>query len=209
MDAQELTKQIGAIISNLTEYVNVPVGISNKHIHLTEADFRQLFPGEEMTIKKMLNQPGEFASNQVVTVVGPRGELNNVRILGPYRSHSQVELAMTDARKIGLQLPVRLSGDTAGTPGVLLKSAKGQVQLSEGAIVAKRHIHMSEEDAALLKLKAGDAVNVRLQTEERSLVFEEVLIRIGKDFNLEMHIDTDEANAAGATPKTTGKIIKA
>lgn len=199
--------QITEVLNNLKEYVKVPIGISNKHIHLKEKDFNKLFPGEKLTIKKYLNQPGEFASEQTVTVVGPKGELSNVRILGPLRKESQVELALTDARKIGLNIPIRLSGDIEDTPSVILKSSKGEVCLSQGVIAAKRHIHISEADADLLKLKSGQVVSVKISSEHRSLIFEECIIRVGKNFKLEMHIDTDEANAVGATPMSFGKII--
>lgn len=205
--ANDLTATVQQILGHLNEFIKIPVGISNKHMHLAEHDFQQLFPGECLTIKKTLNQPGEFAANQVVSVVGPKGKIDNIRILGPFRKQSQVELALTDARTLGLKVPIRLSGDLADTPAITLQTPKGQVMLSEGAIVAKRHIHMSPTDEALLRVENGESVAVELNSAERKTIFDDCIIRIGEKYKLEMHIDTDEANASGTTPQLFAKII--
>lgn len=207
MKNEELISRVAEVIGNLKAYVNVPIGTSNRHIHLTEQDFKKLFPYENLTIKKMLTQPGEYASEETLSVIGPKGELKNVRILGPFRKQSQVELSMTDARQIGLQVPIRMSGDIDNTPGVILKSKYGELELKEGAIVAKRHIHMTTRDAELLNLTGRESVSVEVKTDDRTLIFEECMLRVSDNFVFEMHIDTDEANAAGITSTTYGKII--
>lgn len=204
-DAQKQAA-VAAVLQNLKAVVKVPVGISNHHIHLTQAVYDQLFPNMPMTPKKPLNQPGEFASTAVVTLKGPRGEIARVRVLGPCRAQCQVEISATDARKLGVPAVVRLSGDIAGTPGIELQSEAGAVTLSAGVIVAKRHIHMSLEDAKLLGLHAGEKVAIALDGCDRHLVFEDVEIRPGANFKLEMHLDTDEANAANVTGETFGRF---
>ncbi|MCO7124439.1 phosphate propanoyltransferase [Sporolactobacillus shoreicorticis] len=196
------------VLKNLKSIVKIPIGVSNRHVHLTEADFQKLFPGKkQLTVKKELSQPGQFAANESVTVIGPKGEIGKLRILGPFRSNSQVELSATDARTIGVKAPIRLSGDISGTPGIVLRSPYGELQLEEGVIVAKRHIHMSENDASLLGLKQGDVVAVEASGDGRKIVFNDVVIRTGSRFNLEMHIDTDEANAGNITSAVIGRFI--
>lgn len=186
---------------------NIPIGVSNHHIHLTQSDFNVLFPSQEMTVRVPLKQPGEFASNQTVTIVGPKGEINNVRILGPCRKHSQVELSKTEARQIGINIPIRMSGDLEGTPVVTVKTEHGQVEI-QGAIAAKRHIHMSDKDAENFGVTKGQAVKVSIETEERKTIFDDVIVRPDPKFVLEMHIDTDEANAANVGKNTVAKLIK-
>jgi putative phosphotransacetylase len=175
----------------------VEVGISNKHVHLNEANLAALFgAGHKLTLKKELKQPGQFAAEELVDVVGPKGILKGIRVLGPTRKESQVELAMTDARKIGLQLPVRESGVLDGSPGVKLVGPSGEVTLTKGAIVALRHIHLSPSQAAEAGVKDKDWVTVKT-FGTRPLIFENVLIRSGDAHTSEMHVDTDEGNAAG------------
>ena len=175
----------------------VTVGISARHVHVTREHLEILYgAGYQLTNKKDLSQPGQFASNETVDVVTGKSTFKNVRILGPERSKSQVEVSMSDAMKLGLKnIPVRDSGDLAGTPGAKLVGPKGEVELKEGVIVASRHIHMTPAEAATFGVKDKDTVKVRCGGE-RGLVFENVLIRVHEQYALEMHVDTDEGNAA-------------
>jgi len=185
----------------------VKVGISNKHVHLNEADLAALFgAGHKLTVKKQLSQPGQFAAEELVDVVGPKGTLKGIRILGPTRRESQVELAMTDARVIGLSLPVRESGVLDGSPGVKLIGPNGELELTKGAIIALRHIHLSPSQAKEANLKDKDWVTVKT-SGSRPLTFEDVLIRSGDAHSSEMHIDTDEGNAAGLKNDDMVEII--
>lgn len=176
----------------------IPLGISNRHIHLSQQDFDRLFPGQKVTVKKALLQPGYFAAEQTVTLVGPKGQLKNVRLLGPLRGASQVEISRTDARTLGVSAPLRMSGNLAGTPGIRLVSPWAEMELPEGVIVAQRHIHMSPLDALVLRVSHGDNVRVAIEGTGRRLIFDDVAIRVSPGLLLEMHIDTDEANASGA-----------
>jgi putative phosphotransacetylase len=175
----------------------VEVGISNKHVHLSEADLTKLFgAGHKLTLKKELKQPGQYAAEELVDVTGPKGTLKGIRVLGPTRKESQVELAMTDARTIGLSLPVRESGVLDGSPGVKLTGPAGSVDIPKGAIIALRHIHLSPAQAAEAGVKDKDWVTVKT-SGTRPLIFEDVLIRSGDAHTREIHVDTDEGNAAG------------
>ena len=175
----------------------IPVGISVRHVHITPADLERLYgPGAQLTKLRDLRQPGEFASNQTVTLIGPRMRpIENVRILGPTRSHTQVEVSRTDAIVLGLNPPVRPSGQITGTPGITLVGPAGVVVLKEGVICANRHIHLNEADVVRFGVKPDQEVEVEVEGD-KALIFEHVQIRVGK-FNLEMHLDTDDANAAG------------
>lgn len=176
--------------------IGIPVGISNRHVHLTQQDLDELFgSNHQLTAFKKLSQPGEYASQEVVTLVGPRGVLEGVRILGPPRSYSQIEISMTDAYRIGLRPPVRDSGELAGTPGIAIVGQKGAQALKEGVILAARHIHMSPAQAKELGVQKGDKVLVYVNGK-RGCILENVLIRVHEKFVLEMHIDTDEANCS-------------
>ena len=187
--------------------MKILVETSARHVHVTKEALETLFgAGYELTVKKMLSQPGQFASNERVTVVGPKKEMANVSILGPCRSANQVELSATDARSIGLDAPVRESGDSAGSAGCKLVGPAGEVEISEGVIVAKRHIHMTPADAQAAGVTDKDVVKVACGGEGRKLVFDDVVIRVRDDFATAMHIDTDESNAAGG-PKE-GEIIR-
>ena len=175
----------------------VEIGISNKHLHLSEADLATLFgAGHKLTVKKELKQPGQFAAEEQVDIVGPKGTLKALRVLGPTRKESQVELAQTDARGIGLSLPVRESGVLDGSPGVKLIGPAGEIEIPKGAIIALRHIHLSDEQAKEAGVKNKDWVTVKT-FGTRPLIFEDVLIRSGDGHINEMHVDTDEGNAAG------------
>ena len=185
------------------------VEISARHVHVTEETLEVLFgKGHELTVKKMLSQPGQFASEERITVVGPKKELAGVSILGPCRSADQVELSATDARSIGVAAPVRESGDLAGSGACKLVGPCGEVELKEGVIVAKRHIHMTPEDAENFNVKDSDIVKVALDTEGRSLVFGDVVVRVSPKYALAMHIDTDEANAAAVPGSCRGYIVE-
>lgn len=189
----------------------VPVRISGRHIHLCQRDLELLFgPDYQLRKFKDLDQPGQFAAMETVTVVGPKGVIEGVRIIGPVRGKTQVEVSGTDGYHLGMDPPVRDSGDLEGTPGIALVGPFGATTLKEGVILAATHIHMNNEDAARLDLKDGDRVQVMVDGQ-RDLIFNEVLIRAGSSFVTEMHVDTDEANAAviddGDCVAIIGKIV--
>lgn len=185
------------------------VETSARHVHLTESDFKILFGNEAtLTVKKNLSQPGQYACEERVSIVGPKKEISGVSILGPFRSASQVELSATDARSIGLPIVIKESGDLRGTPGCKIVGPKGFLELQEGVIVAKRHIHATSEDAKKLGVKDKDIVSVKINTPERSLIFGDVVVRVSDSYALAMHIDTDEANASGMVLGVMGEIVK-
>lgn len=187
------------------------VETSARHIHLTQAQVEALFgEGATLTVKKWLSQPGQYASNQRLDVVGPKKTISGVSILGPTRRAGQVEISMTDARTLGVSAPVRESGDVAGTPGIKLVNPENgnEIVLDEGVIVAKRHIHMTPADAEKFGVKDKEIVSVKLDTDGRSTVFGDTVVRVNESFALAMHIDTDEANAACAFAGTVGTIVK-
>jgi putative phosphotransacetylase len=189
---------------------------SARHVHVTQEVLEQLFgAGAQLTVKKELSQPGQFASEQKVTVLGPvnpktgkQGSLT-CSILGPVRSHNQVEVSFTDARTLGVKAPIRESGDVAGSAACTLVGPAGSVELSEGVIVAKRHIHMTPEDAEAEGVKNGDIVSVQVDNETgRKLVFQDTVVRVSKNYALAMHIDTDESNAGCLSGEVYGHIVK-
>ncbi len=183
----------------------IPVELSARHVHLSENDAMALF-GHPLTHARDLSQPGQFLCKERVRLIGPKRVMDNVAILGPARKSTQVEVSATDARSLGVKAPVRQSGDTAGSPGIILASDTGIVGIPCGVIVAARHIHMSPADAAHYGLADKDRVCVRLETE-RPLILEDVLVRVSKDFRLAMHIDADEGNGAGWRKGVAGIII--
>lgn len=186
----------------------VLVETSARHVHVTAEQVEILFgKGATLTNKKNLSQPGQYACEERVTVVGPKNQIAGVSILGPVRSAAQVEVSMTDARTLGITAPVRESGDIAGTPGCKLVGPCGEVILDEGVIVAKRHIHMTPEDAERMGLSDKQVVSVKLNTPDRALTFGDVVVRVSPKFALAMHIDTDESNAACAGGTVYGEII--
>jgi len=210
---EQITRMVLEAINNQAEKaapakVVVPVGVSNRHIHLTQEDVEKLFgSGYQLTKKKEL-MGGQFASNEMCTIVGLKlRAIENVRILGPVRSKSQVEISATDARTLGIKAPIRQSGDIKGSAPIALVGPKGAIYLDEGCIVAARHIHMSPADADAAGLKDGDMVSVRTDNE-RGAILENVKIRVDKTFTLEMHIDTDEANACQIKQGDSVSIIK-
>jgi len=180
---------------------------SARHVHVSQEALETLFgAGYTLTPKKDLSQPGQFACEERVTVVGTKKELAGVSILGPVRPATQVELSATDARSIGVGIAIKESGDIAGTPGCKLVGPCGEVEISEGVIVAKRHIHMTPADAEKLGVKDKDIVAVKAESAERSCIFEDVVVRVSEKFALAMHIDTDESNAAFGVKE--GYIVK-
>ncbi len=182
---------------------------SARHVHLTEEHIAILFgEGHELTKKKDLSQPGQFACEERVTVVGPKNSLQKVSILGPARKASQVEVSLTDARTLGIDAPVRESGDIAGSGACKLIGPCGEVELAEGVIAAKRHIHFTPEDAEAFGVADKDVVSVKIDSADRSLIFGDVVVRVSPKFSAAMHIDTDEANALHASGVVYGEIVK-
>lgn len=184
------------------------VETSARHIHVKESDFKAMF-GESATLtrKKDLSQPGQFACAERVTLTTEKGKMV-FTILGPFRPDTQVELSLTDARSLGITAPIRESGDVAGSTGATLSGPSGSVDLKQGIIVAKRHIHCTPEDAKELNVENGEIVNVKIETDGRSLVFGDVVARVNPTYALAMHIDTDESNAAGISGEVYGTIVK-
>lgn len=186
----------------------VLIETSARHIHVSQEDLEILFgTGHELTEKKALSQPGQFACEERIAVIGAKGSFPAVSILGPTRPETQVELSASDARSIGVAAPIRESGDTVGSGKCTIKGPKGEVDLEQGVIVAKRHIHMTPEDAEKFGLEDKQIVDVKVKSADRSLVFGDVVVRVNAAYALAMHIDTDEANAAYMAPNTMGEIL--
>lgn len=184
------------------------VETSARHLHITQEDLEILFgDGAKLIEKKPLSQPGQYASEQRVDVVGEKGMIKNVIILGPTRPATQVELSATDARTLGVCAPVRESGDIKGSGGCKIIGPKGEIEIKEGVIVAKRHIHLTPKSAEELGVLNKQIVSVKIETDQRSLIFGDVVCRVDSSFATAMHIDTDESNAAGCNSSTVGYII--
>jgi acetate kinase len=193
--------------TGLESELSIPVAISARHIHLTQEAVETLFgKGHTLTPYKPLSQPGQFASEERLTVVGPRSQIEKVRVLGPVRRKCQVEVSRTDEFKLGIDAPVRNSGDVDNSPGVTLIGPAGQLDLTQGLICARRHIHMTPEDAQRFGVNDRDVVEVAIDSAGRDLIFGDVLIRVKSSYALEMHIDTDEANAAEVRPGQQGVL---
>ena len=200
-----MEKELEALMQAALGKVFVPLEASGRHVHLTKEQAQILF-GHELTPERPLSQPGQFLSKERVTVSGTKGEFQNVAVLGPERKTAQVEISLTDARSLGLKSPVRLSGDTSGSPGCTLSGPCGSVQIGEGVVAAKRHIHLSPEDA--MRFGVADKQVVKLQTfTARPVVFEDVTVRVSKDFAAAAHLDYDEANACGFQNGDWGRIL--
>ena len=183
----------------------VPLEASGRHVHVTEEQAKALF-GHSLTPKRPLSQPGQYLSNERVTVMGPKGKMENVAVLGPARKEAQVEISLTDGRTLGIAPPIQPSGKVAGSPGCILVGPMGQVALKQGVIAAQRHIHMTPEDAAHMKVRDNQVVKLQVYTA-RPLIFEDVLVRVSPDFATFAHLDYDEANACGFREGDLGRII--
>ena len=198
MDYEKIAQQV-------MDRIFIELEASGRHVHVTDAQAQVLF-GHKLTAKRELSQPGQYLAHERVTVIGPKGELAHVAVLGPERKAGQVELSMTDARTLGITAPVRLSGDIQDTPGITLRGEMGQVVLSQGVIVAKRHIHITPADAKTMQV--ADKQVVRLQTyTQRPLIFDDVVVRVSPDFQTRVHLDYDEANACGFQAGDLGRIL--
>ena len=197
--------QIQELVDAVVGGLFVEIEASGRHVHVTKEQAQILF-GHSLTPKRPLSQPGQYLANERVTVVGPKGEFANVAVLGPERKAGQVEVSLTDARVLGVDAPVRLSGDVANSPGILLRGEKGCVPLQEGVVAAKRHIHLTPEDAK--KFRVSDRQIVKLQTyTDRPVVFGDVVVRVSPDFASYVHLDYDEANACGLRKGDLGRIL--
>ena len=201
MDNQQMQKLVDAVLGSLF----VELEASGRHVHVTKEQSVILF-GHPLTPRRPLSQPGQYLANERITVVGPKGEFANVAVLGPERKEAQVEISLTDARTLGVEVPVRLSGDVKGSPGILLRGEKGCIPLTEGVIAAQRHIHLTPEDAK--KFGVQDKQVVKLQTyTARPVLFEDVAVRVSPDFASYVHLDYDEANACGFRKGDLGRIL--
>ena len=201
MDGQELQALVETVVGRLF----VELEASGRHVHVTKEQAQILF-GHALTPKRPLSQPGQYLANERVTVVGPKGEFQNVAVLGPERKEAQIEISLTDARMLGVEVPVRLSGDVKNSPGAVLVGEKGKVKLGQGVIAAQRHIHLTPEDAARFGVK--DKQIVKLQTyTSRPVIFGDVAVRVSPDFASYVHLDYDEANACGFQKGDLGRIL--
>lgn len=186
----------------------VLVEVSARHAHLSQEDLFTLFgEGAELTFKKALSQPDQYASNERISVVGPKKEISGVSILGPLRKNTQVEISLTDARSIGVSAPIRESGDITGSAPCKIVGPKGEIDITEGLIIAKRHIHLTPKDAQDYGVKDKQIVQVKMETEDRTTIYGDVVIRVRNDFATAMHIDTDEGNAAAISGIVYGTIL--
>lgn len=189
--------------------IKIPIETSARHIHVSVQDFETLFgKGRELHFVKELSQPGQYLCEERLTVKGPRGTFENMAILGPFRKETQVELSLTDTRKLGVPGIIRQSGDTKGSPGCVLCGPCGEITIPQGVIVAKRHIHMTPEDAYLLRVHDNDEVFVLTKSYGRALIYADVVVRISGSFRLAMHVDTDEANAFSSDTDPYGVIVR-
>lgn len=199
---------VNEVVNEIKQKLFIKVEASGRHIHLSRQDADQLFGvGYQFTKVKDLSQPGQFACKERVTLTGPKGSLQNVIVLGPERKQSQAEVSLTDALVLGIKAPIRQSGDIKGSPGVTVSNGNRSVVLEEGIIVAKRHIHITPEDAKKFNVVDGEIVKVKV-SGERPVIFEDTVVRVNKDFRTAMHIDYDEANSCGYTKESWGIILK-
>ena len=183
------------------------IEISARHIHLKKSDFEKLFgEGVELSVKTELSQPGMFAANEMVSIKNDNFQIDNLRIVGPLRGYTKIELSKTETRKFKINPPLRRSGDIENSLGMIVIGPKGETEISEGVIIAKRHIHMTPKDAEEINAKDGDLLKVKT-AGERGLIFENVVARVDENFSLAMHIDTDEGNAGGVERRGEGEII--
>ena len=199
-------KDIEKLVDAVIRTAFIPLEASGRHVHVTREQAIKLF-GHDLTEKRPLSQPGQYLCNERVAVVGPKGEFQNVAVLGPARKEAQVEISLTDGRTLGITPPVRLSGDVKNTPGIRLVGPQGQVELENGVIAAKRHIHMSPQDARNFGVTDGQEVSLKTYTG-RQLIFENVPVRVDPNFATYAHLDYDEANACGMKDGDLGRILK-
>lgn len=203
-----LNEIVEEVINKVKKEAFIEVEASGRHVHLSKADMEALFgKGYELTKAKDLSQPGQYACKERVMITGPKGSLKNVIVLGPCRSNTQVEVSLTDLASLGLKAPVKQSGDLEGTPGLKISVDDKEVNVNEGLIVAKRHIHMTPQDAEKFVVQDNEEVNVKV-FGNRPLVFEGVVVRVNANYKTYMHIDYDEANACGFQKGTFAKIVK-
>ncbi len=196
---------VDSLVQAVLGRIFVELEASGRHVHVTREQAMILF-GHPLTPKRPLSQPGQYLSNERVTVIGPKGEFQNVAVLGPERKEAQVEVSLTDARVLGIDPPIRPSGDVKGSPGAVLVGEKGRVEIPQGVIAAQRHVHMTPEDGARMGVMDKQIVKLQVFTK-RPAVFEDVLVRISPDFRTFVHLDYDEANACGFQPGDLGRII--
>ena len=201
-----VTERVIAKLQELNR-CSVPIGVSNRHVHVSKEAYNVLFGQDELTKKVDLKQPGQYAANETVTLVGPKGSIEKVRILGPFRNDTQVEISLTDSFTLGVPGVIRESGDLRETPGITLLGPKGKLTISQGVIVAHRHIHMHPDDAKRMGVIDKERVTVTVHGE-RELTFSNVIIRVSPKFALEMHIDVDEANAGRIKNNDIGIVSK-
>jgi putative phosphotransacetylase len=206
---EQVTKLVIQSLQKFCETrTDVPVGISAKHVHLSREHVDLLFgKGYQLTYLKPLSQPGQFAANETVELIGPKGTLSKVRVLGPERPHTQVEVAMSDARKLGMKPPVKTSGDLNGTIGITLRGSKGEVAITEGVMIADRHIHMTPEEARCFNVQDGQKVNLLIKGDKGGILHN-VCIRVNSKYALDCHIDTDDASAFQIQQGQTLSIIR-
>ncbi|PLT32700.1 phosphate propanoyltransferase [Bacillus sp. V5-8f] len=218
MERIELDHLVDEIVKKLSVTENIdkktagrpiPIGVSARHCHLSKEDFAKIFGKEgSLTKKGDLLQPDQFAANETVAIAGPKGSIEKVRVLGPFRKHTQVEVSISDSVKLGLKPPIRESGNIANSSPVTIIGPKGSIYLEEGLIIAQAHIHMSPSDAARFRVQDGDFVRVKINNERRPISFEKVKVRESPHYVLEMHIDTDEANAANVISGDFAELIR-
>ena len=197
--------ELQALVDGVVRGLFVELEASGRHVHVTKEQALALF-GHGLTPKRPLSQPGQFLAHERVTVIGPKGQLQNVAVLGPERKEAQVEVSLTDARLLGVEAPVRLSGDVQGSPGAGLVTDRGRVDLKQGLIAARRHIHLAPEDAKRFGVKDKQTVKLKTFTA-RPLIFEDVAVRVSPEFASYVHLDYDEANACGFRPGDLGRIL--
>ena len=189
--------------------IKIPIETSARHIHISKEDFETLYGKDaQLHYIKELSQPGQYLCRERLNVIGPRGTFENMAILGPFRKETQIELSLTDTRKLGIPGIIRQSGDIEGTPGCILKGPEGELEISRGVIVAKRHIHMTPDNALTLNVRDNDEVFVLTKSYGRALIYADVVVRVSWDYRLAMHVDTDEANAFSSDAEPYGVIIR-
>lgn len=198
-------QELDALVQSVVKRLFVELEASGRHVHVTKEQALALF-GHPLTPKRPLSQPGQYLAEERVTVIGPKGKFENVAVLGPERKEAQVEISLTDGRTLGIDPPVRLSGDVAGSPGAVLVGPRGRVELTQGVVAAKRHIHLTPEDAARFGVRDKQVVKLQALTD-RPLMFSDVAVRVSPEFASFAHLDYDEANACGFRKGDLGRIV--